>query len=99
MGTLRSLLRSWLEIMGFGIRINVLSPGVVDAPSLRTALSGASGADQVDALSSRRWATEPLGRLAEPCEMARPRRFSPAMRQVFITGVEFFAADGMALTG
>jgi NAD(P)-dependent dehydrogenase (short-subunit alcohol dehydrogenase family) len=76
----------WIqEVRGTGIRINVLSPGAVDTPSLRTALADASGADQVDALVTKMGEGNPLGRLAQPRELgtrpcsspAKPRASSP----------------------
>ena len=55
---IRQFVRGWIQdVKGSGVRINVLSPGAVDTPSLRTALAGALGADQVDAKDSQaiRW--------------------------------------------
>jgi NAD(P)-dependent dehydrogenase (short-subunit alcohol dehydrogenase family) len=69
---IRACVRCWIkEIKGSGIWINVLSPGAVDTPSLRIALEGASGADQVDALVKQMGAGNPLGRLADPREIGK----------------------------
>ena len=97
---LRNMVRAWIqEVKGTGIRINVLSPGAVDTPSLRSALAGASGAGQVDALVTRMGEGNPLGRLAQPRELGTAAVFLASVASSFITGVELFADGGMAQTG
>ena len=96
----RAMVRTWIQdVRGSGVRINVLSPGAVDTPSLRNALAGASGADQVDALVEKMGQGNPLGRLADPREMGRTAVFLSTSASSFITGVELFADGGMAQTG
>jgi NAD(P)-dependent dehydrogenase (short-subunit alcohol dehydrogenase family) len=97
---LRNMVRAWIqEVKGTGIRINVLSPGAVDTPSLRSALADASGADQVDALVTKMGEGNPLGRLAQPRELGTAAVFLASEASSFITGVELFADGGMAQTG
>jgi len=97
---LRNMVRAWIqEVKGTGIRINVLSPGAVDTPSLRSALADASGADQVDALVTKMGEGNPLGRLAQPRELGTAAVFLSSEASSFITGVELFADGGMAQTG
>ncbi len=97
---LRNMVRAWIqEVKGTGIRINVLSPGAVDTPSLRSALADASGADQVDALVTKMGEGNPLGRLARPRELGTAAVFLSSEASSFITGVELFADGGMAQTG
>jgi len=97
---IRNMVRSWIQdIKGSGIRINVLSPGAVDTPSLRIALEGASGPDQVDALVAKMGDGNPVGRLASPREMGKAAVFLCSDASSFITGVELFADGGMAQTG
>jgi NAD(P)-dependent dehydrogenase (short-subunit alcohol dehydrogenase family) len=97
---LRNMVRAWIqEVRGTGIRINVLSPGAVDTPSLRSALADASGADQVDALVTKMGEGNPLGRLAQPRELGTAAVFLSSEASSFITGVELFADGGMAQTG
>jgi NAD(P)-dependent dehydrogenase (short-subunit alcohol dehydrogenase family) len=97
---LRNMVRAWIqEVKGTGIRINVLSPGAVDTPSLRLALADASGADQVDALVTKMGEGNPLGRLADPRELGMAAVFLSSEASSFITGVELFADGGMAQTG
>ena len=96
----RAMVRTWIQdVKGTGVRINVLSPGAVDTPSLRKALAGASGADQVDDLVKKMGEGNPLGRLADPREMGRTAVFLSSDASSFITGVELFADGGMAQTG
>lgn len=96
----RAMVRTWIQdVKGTGVRINVLSPGAVDTPSLRIALAGASGADQVDTLLKKMGEGNPLGRLADPREMGRTAVFLSSDAASFITGVELFADGGMAQTG
>jgi NAD(P)-dependent dehydrogenase (short-subunit alcohol dehydrogenase family) len=97
---LRNMVRAWIqEVKGTGIRINVLSPGAVDTPSLRSALADASGPDQVDALVTKMGEGNPLGRLAQPRELGTAAVFLSSEASSFITGVELFADGGMAQTG
>jgi NAD(P)-dependent dehydrogenase (short-subunit alcohol dehydrogenase family) len=96
----RALVRGWIQdIKGSGIRINVLSPGAVDTPSLRIALAGASGADQVDAKVVQMGEGNPIGRLADPREIGKAAVFLCSAASSFITGVELFVDGGMAQTG
>jgi NAD(P)-dependent dehydrogenase (short-subunit alcohol dehydrogenase family) len=97
---LRNMVRAWIqEVKGTGIRVNVLSPGAVDTPSLRAALADASGADQVDALVTKMGEGNPLGRLAQASELGTAAVFLSGEASSFITGVELFADGGMAQTG
>jgi NAD(P)-dependent dehydrogenase (short-subunit alcohol dehydrogenase family) len=96
----RALVRGWIQdIKGSGVRINVLSPGAVDTPSLRIALAGASGADQVDAKVMQMGEGNPIGRLADPREIGKAAVFLCGAASSFITGVELFVDGGMAQTG
>jgi NAD(P)-dependent dehydrogenase (short-subunit alcohol dehydrogenase family) len=93
----RCMVRSWIQdIKGSGIRINVLSAGAVDTPSLRSALGSASGADKVDAAVKSMGEGNPLGRLADPREIGKAAVFLASDASSFITGAELFADGGMA---
>ncbi len=97
---IRAFVRSWIqEIKGTGVRINVLSPGAVDTPSLRIALTGALGADQVQAQVTRMGEGNPSGRLADPREMGKAAVFLSSDASSYITGVELFVDGGLAQTG
>jgi NAD(P)-dependent dehydrogenase (short-subunit alcohol dehydrogenase family) len=92
----RCMVRCWIQdIKGSGIRINVLSAGAVDTPSLRSALEAASGAAKVDAAVRAMGEGNPLGRLADPREIGKAAVFLASEASSFITGVELFADGGM----
>jgi NAD(P)-dependent dehydrogenase (short-subunit alcohol dehydrogenase family) len=92
----RCMVRCWIQdIKGSGIRINVLSAGAVDTPSLRSALEAASGAATVDAVVKGMGEGNPLGRLAHPREIGRAAVFLASDASSFMTGVELFADGGM----
>jgi NAD(P)-dependent dehydrogenase (short-subunit alcohol dehydrogenase family) len=97
---IRQFVRGWIQdVKGSGVRINVLSPGAVDTPSLRIALEGASGANQVEAKVREMGDGNPIGRLADPREMGKAAVFLTSDASSFITGVELFVDGGMAQTG
>ncbi len=52
-----------------GVRINILSPGAVDTPSLRRALGKAAGAGRVDEIVQSVAKRSPLGRIGEVHEV------------------------------
>jgi NAD(P)-dependent dehydrogenase (short-subunit alcohol dehydrogenase family) len=92
----RCMVRCWIQdIKGSGIRINILSAGAVDTPSLRSALEAASGAANVEAAVKTMGEGNPLGRLAEPREIGKAAVFLASDASSFITGVELFADGGM----
>jgi NAD(P)-dependent dehydrogenase (short-subunit alcohol dehydrogenase family) len=94
---LRNMTRAWIqEVKGTGIRINVLSPGAVDTPSLRTALADALGEDAVPAAVEHMGTGAPLGRLLQPREIGRAIAFLGSDASSAITGVELFADGGAA---
>jgi NAD(P)-dependent dehydrogenase (short-subunit alcohol dehydrogenase family) len=97
---LRQFVRGWIsEVKGRGVRINVLSPGAIDTPSLRTALAGASGEENVEREVARMGEGNPLGRLGDPREIGRAVVFLSSDASSFVTGVELFVDGGMAQTG
>ncbi|EHR50598.1 short-chain alcohol dehydrogenase like protein [Saccharomonospora marina XMU15] len=95
---LRSMVRAWIvETRGTGIRINVLSPGAVDTPSLRSALADAIGDEAgVQAAVDEMGEKSPLGRLLQPRDIARSIAFLASDASSAITGVELFADGGLA---
>jgi NAD(P)-dependent dehydrogenase (short-subunit alcohol dehydrogenase family) len=93
----RNFVRGWIQdIKGTGVRINVLSPGAVDTPSLRIALEDASGPEQVDALVKAMGEDNPIGRLADPREIGKAAVFLSSDASSYITGVELFVDGGLA---
>jgi NAD(P)-dependent dehydrogenase (short-subunit alcohol dehydrogenase family) len=97
---LRAMVRCWIkDIAHSDIRINMLSLGAVDTPSLRNALEGASGAGQVDRLVKQMGEGNPLGRLARASEIGKAAVFLSSDASSFVTGADVFADGGMAQTG
>jgi NAD(P)-dependent dehydrogenase (short-subunit alcohol dehydrogenase family) len=91
----RSFARHWtLDLKERRIRVNVLSPGPTRTPGL-LGLAGDDRAAQQGLLD--RVASEvPLGRVADPDEIARVALFLASDDSSFVTGVELFADGGQA---
>ncbi len=91
----RNLARSWtLDLKERGIRVNVLSPGPVRTPGL-VGLAGPDAAQQqglLDALA----AGIPLGRVAEPDEIAKAAVFLASDDASYVAGAELFVDGGKA---
>lgn len=89
----RNLARSWmLDLKESGIRINVLSPGVVPTPAYD--LLGLKG-DQLAQFIEMQAQTIPLGRVGTTDEIAKAATFLASDESSFINGVELFADGGM----
>lgn len=91
----RNLARSWiLDLKDRKIRVNVVSPGPVRTPGL-VELAGDDRAAQqglLDHLASQ----VPLGRVAEPEEIAKAVLFLASGDASFVNGAELFVDGGMA---
>lgn len=95
-GALVALTRSAaLEFAAAGIRVNAVLPGAVDTPMLHAGLAGAPSVEEgVEQLSRR----TPLGRIAEPDEIARAILFlADSSSSSYITG-QALVVDGGALS-
>lgn len=87
---LRALVRSWiLDIKGSGVRINLLSPGPVNTPSLHNVL-GENAQQVIAALSER----STLGRIGEAHEIGEAALFLASDASSYINGIELFADGG-----
>jgi NAD(P)-dependent dehydrogenase (short-subunit alcohol dehydrogenase family) len=85
---IRSFVRTWtVELKDRRIRSNVLSPGPVVTPQV---------ALQPPEAIARIVSTVPMGRMAEPEEIARVALFLGSDDSSFITGIELFADGGRA---
>ncbi len=92
---IRNFARSWiLDLKGKGIRVNVLSPGATATPGLIDGLAKRTG--QPDVLLDGLKARTPLGRLADPDEIAAAALFLASDESSFMTGSEMFVDGGMA---
>jgi NAD(P)-dependent dehydrogenase (short-subunit alcohol dehydrogenase family) len=89
----RNLARSWIvELKGRGIRINVLSPGPTRTPGL----IGLAGAYGEDAFLEAQATAVPLGRLADPDEIATAAVFLASDAAGYVNGAEIFVDGGQA---
>jgi NAD(P)-dependent dehydrogenase (short-subunit alcohol dehydrogenase family) len=92
---IRNFARTWtLDLKKRGIRVNVLSPGATRTPGLLQ-LAGPDTAKQ-DALVERLAAGIPLGRVADPDEIAGVAVFLASEDASFVAGAEIFADGGTA---
>src|SRR3984885_13789353 len=91
----RNLARSWtLDLKERGIRVNVVSPGPVKTPGL-VELAGPDAAQQQGLLDYM--ATQvPVGRVADPDEIAKAVAFLASDDSSFVVGAELFVDGGLA---
>ena len=88
---LHAALYSWvMDLKGSGIRINILSPGTVDTPSLRLAFGKASGEDKVAAIIKSIEERSPAGRIGSAREIGAAVAFLASDSASYINGVELF---------
>jgi NAD(P)-dependent dehydrogenase (short-subunit alcohol dehydrogenase family) len=89
----RSFARSWIvDLEGRGIRVNVLSPGPTETPGLKGAIPLEFQQAGLDGMA----ATVPLGRLADPAEIAAAAVFLASDASSFVNGAELFVDGGQA---
>ena len=91
-GMVRALIQ---DVKGTGVRINVLSPGAIDTPSLRKALGTAAGADGVDGLVQSMAQRSPIGRIGEAREIGQVAVFLASDASSYVNGVDLFADGGL----
>ncbi len=91
----RNLARSWtLDLKERGIRVNVVSPGPVKTPGL-VGLAGPDVAQQQGLLDYMA-AQVPIGRVADPDEIAKAVAFLASDDASFVVGAELFVDGGQA---
>lgn len=89
---MRALMESWVkDTKGSGVRFNVLSPGAVDTPLLRTALDVEEDEANIRLLEG----LSPLGRIGKPEEIGNVIAFLASNASSYIHGVELFVDGGM----
>ena len=92
---IRSFARHWtLDLKARKIRVNVLSPGPTKTPGL-VGLAG-DDAQAQQGLLDQFAAGLPLGRVAEPDEIAAAALFLASDDSSFVAGIELFADGGEA---
>lgn len=91
----RNFVRSWiLDVKDRGIRINAISPGSTHTPGLVN-LAGPE-ASQQQGLLTYLASTIPLGRVAQPEEIAKAVLFLASDDSSFVNGAELFVDGGQA---
>lgn len=86
---LRSFARTWtVDLKSRGIRVNIVSPGMVLTPAMQTYLHNNEGAED--------WMKQaiPFGRLAETEEVAKAVLFLASSESSFIGGEELLVDGG-----
>jgi NAD(P)-dependent dehydrogenase (short-subunit alcohol dehydrogenase family) len=92
---IRSFARHWtLDLKARKIRVNVLSPGPTKTPGLLGLAGDDAKAQQ--GLLDQLAASVPLGRVAEPEEIAAAALFLASDQSSFVNGTELFADGGEA---
>ena len=92
----RRMVRALIQdVKGTGVRINILSPGSVDTPSLRRALGKAGGAAKADAIVKSIAERSPLGRIGKAGEIGKVAAFLASDASSYVNGVELFVDGGL----
>jgi NAD(P)-dependent dehydrogenase (short-subunit alcohol dehydrogenase family) len=87
----RQFTRVWAAELPRGIRVNTVTPGPTDTPGLRGIASDPSEVPGLLDLMAKR---VPLGRVAQPAEIANAVLFLASDQSSFMTGSELFVDGG-----
>ena len=88
---LRSFARTFTtDLASRKIRVNVVSPGVIDTPGLRELVGRQGGGDSAPTSSA------PMGRMGQPSEIAKAVSFLASDESSYVTGIELFVDGGLA---
>jgi NAD(P)-dependent dehydrogenase (short-subunit alcohol dehydrogenase family) len=91
---IRSFARTWtVELKHRKIRVNAISPGMIDTPGLNGL---AQNKEQLEQFKTNFVSTVPLGRTGSPDEVAKAVSFLASADSSYITGIELFVDGGMA---
>lgn len=95
-GTLDALTRSMaLDHAAANIRVNAVLPGTVDTPMVRASAAMFSNGKPVDAVVAEWGRMHPLGRVAQPREIAQAIAFLLSNEASFITGTTLTVDGGL----
>jgi NAD(P)-dependent dehydrogenase (short-subunit alcohol dehydrogenase family) len=92
---LRALGRSFAaELVGRGIRVNVVSPGPIETPIIHR--TGGLPREAIPALREQMIANTPMKRMGTPEEVAEAVLFLASDAAAFVTGIDFLVDGGAA---
>lgn len=92
---LRSFARTWsVDLKPRGIRVNVLSPGMVITPAYKSELGLTD--EQIKAMETEFGKTTPSGRSGTPEEIASAALFLASSESSYVNGAELFVDGGLA---
>jgi len=83
-----------LDVVGRGIRVNTVCPGVIDTPLTREFLDRA---EDPEALAAEYGAVAPMGRMGTPEEIANCILFLASAEASFVTGTSLIADGGTVI--
>jgi NAD(P)-dependent dehydrogenase (short-subunit alcohol dehydrogenase family) len=91
---IRSFARTWTtDLRDRRIRVNAVSPGVIDTPGLNDLMASAeSGQERMKMISS----SVPLARVGTPDEIGKAVVFLASDDSSYVTGIELFVDGGFA---
>ena len=90
----RSFARTWtVELKHRKIRVNAISPGMIDTPGLNGL---AQSQEQIEQFKMSFVSAVPLGRMGSPDEVAKVVLFLASDDSNYVTGIELFVDGGMA---
>ena len=91
---IRSFARTWtVELKHRKIRVNAISPGMIDTPGLNGL---AQSREQIEQFKTSFVSNVPLGRMGSPDEVAKAVSFLASDDSSYVTGIELFVDGGMA---
>lgn len=84
-----------LEHAALGIRANVVTPGLMDTPTIVAPYSAIAGADAMDEVRRRRAEAVPMGRMGDGWDIAHAALFLASDHARYITGQEIIVDGGI----
>ncbi|MGF7162845.1 NAD(P)-dependent dehydrogenase (short-subunit alcohol dehydrogenase family) [Rhodoligotrophos appendicifer] len=84
-----------LEHASRGIRANVVTPGLMDTPTIVAPYSAIAGAAQMDEVRRRRAEAVPMGRMGDAWDIAHAALFLASDHARYITGQELIVDGGI----
>lgn len=90
------------EVGSKGVRVNTVSPGLVKTPLMQEFIEGVAKSSDItvdeafESMASKTWGEIPLGRMAEPEEIANLVGFLVSPEAQYITGVNYVVDGGVS---